>query len=330
MNVAKNLETSVDVVILSWNRSDSTIATLQNIQNQVEIVPQIFLIDQGSDEDQLKKLRNYIKSTVGIKLIELGKNIGVAAGRNLGMRLGQSDVIVSIDNDAIFESDNAIKQAVELFENNEALAAVGFKILNFYSGNIDQSSWVYPKNRLAQQELEFIATRFCGAGHALRRSALEKTNYYDESLFFYWEELDLSYQFINSGFDIIYYPKISVLHKTSSEQRVFWQGDRYYYLVRNAIYLNWKYYRSFFSIIIMSIGYIVKGLYNGLCIKSIKGIIDAIKMIHENTLSPDFVLSAKAKKYIFENDVKLRGSFINRLKSEVLARLQNNENEKSF
>jgi hypothetical protein len=53
MNVSNNLVTSVDVVILSWNRSDSTIATLRNIQNQVEIIPQIFLIDQGSDEDQL-------------------------------------------------------------------------------------------------------------------------------------------------------------------------------------------------------------------------------------------------------------------------------------
>ena len=41
-----------------------------------------------------------------------------------------------------------------------------------------------------------------GAAAALRRQALEQTHYYEDRLFFFWEEVDLSYQLIELGWTI--------------------------------------------------------------------------------------------------------------------------------
>ncbi|MEJ2013704.1 MAG: glycosyltransferase family 2 protein [Anaerolineales bacterium] len=308
---------SVDVVILSLDRPADTADAIASVAAQQGVQTFLRIVDQGSTAESLEYIRAAIANETNVHLIELGHNVGVAGGRNIGMSLGTADTIISIDNDAVFSGVAALQAVVDRFETDRDLGAVGFKILNYRTREYDRGSWAYPRRLLPRQNESFLTTRFCGAGHAIRRSALRKTNMYDERLFFYWEELDLSYQLISKGYKILYDPSIEVLHKISSEARTAWDGERFYYLVRNALYLEYKYFRSGLRLVPKAGGYLLKGIYNGLADQAIRGIRDSWKMISSADFTSVPALDADARRYLVENEMKYRGPFIQRLREEV-------------
>ncbi len=314
---------NIDVVLLSWNRLEDTLEAVENVLMQEGVNPVLWIVDQGSDAACVQSLREFALCHGSVKLIELGENRGIAAGRNRGMGLGSAEVIVSLDNDALFADNTALRSVVARFDSDQKLGAVGFKILNYFTKNLDAVSWVYPRGLLPQCDSSFYATRYCGAGHALRRSALAKTQSYDESLFFYWEELDLSYQLIGAGYSILYDPSVVILHKRSPEGRFDWRGDRYYYLVRNALYLDWKYFCSLGRLIRLAAGYQLKGVYNRLAGKALRGIMGGVKKAFRLDKENRTPLKPEALAYIETHDLKYRGGLLRRLKTEVFEKLPN-------
>jgi GT2 family glycosyltransferase len=307
----------VDVVILSLNRLEDTLQAIKSIEEQHVVRPILWIVDQGSSEHCLQKLREKCCNNPNCHLVELGENIGVPAGRNRGMSLGSSEYIVSIDNDVVLESSFTLKHVIERFRSDPNLAVIGFKILIYETGEYDRGSWVYPRKLFIKQDESFLTTRFCGAGHAIRRKALEETKMYDETLFFYWEEVDLSYQLITRGYTIVYDPKIQVLHKVSKEARTSWSENRFYYLVRNALYLEYKYNRSIIRVLIKAAGYLLKGIYNGWLGQTVRGMRDTIPMIRSTSKFLESKLDASAKEYIAQNEMIYRGPIWNRIREEV-------------
>jgi len=297
------------------------VACIESILEQEHITPHLFIIDQGSEESQLHFLKKFVQDNSCIELVELNKNLGVPGGRNLGMKMGKSEFIVCLDNDAEFESPFEISKAITEFQNVDSIAVLGFKIVNFFSHELDLTSWSYPKTLLPHQDEVFKTTRFCGAGHAIRRSALDQTNFYDDSLFFYWEEVDLSYQLINLGYEIIYFPQVVIRHKVSMESKVSWEGDRFYFLVRNFLYLNWKYYGSTSSFLLYSIGYLIKAIRNRLWRQYFRGISDSIKLIRQINRGRQSKLNEGGRRYINKFDIQVRGNLFTRLANEVLSKL---------
>lgn len=315
---------TVDVILLSWNRAEMTLETVFNLLEQTGVNLEIWIVDQGSRPEELDLLKRSLNPYSNVHITELQKNVGVPAGRNVGTRLGHAEYTVSIDNDAIFESSDALKRVVELFNEDAAIGVISFRIKNFYTHQDDELSWVYPKAMKSLKDQRFFTTRFVGCGHAIRRSVFEQANGYDDELFFFWEEVDFSYRVINLGYRLIYTPEIRVLHKVAPEARVRWQDKRFYYLVRNAIYINYKYKRSALKAAIVALGYFVKGCFNKLPQQTISGVIDAIKMIRK--LPPQYShqpqsMTKTAQTYLWENELRYRGSLWNRLKTEVFVDL---------
>jgi GT2 family glycosyltransferase len=310
----------IDVVILSWNRADSTLGTVSSVERQSGVIAKIWLVDQGSDESCLGMFRA-LAADGRITLHTLGENRGVAEGRNIGMALGQADYVVSIDNDAVFQDVGALASVVRRFEADPYLGAIGFRIVEANTGRLDRTSWVYPRSLLDTSKDAFIAANFCGCGHAIRRRALAKTQGYDSRLFFNWEERDLSYQLIEAGYQIIYDPAITVLHRVSSEARTDWERRRYYYLTRNALYLDYKYFRSPHQTATLALGYLVKGVYNGLIRQTVAGLKDAWALIQGLRAANTMILSRRAKRYIYQHDLRQRGSLWQRVRREVFDRV---------
>jgi GT2 family glycosyltransferase len=254
-------------------------------------------------------------------LHECGHNLGVAEGRNIGMSLGSAKYIVCLDNDAALITENALGYVSASFNNDATLAAIGFKIVDSETGRDEIASWGYARSLLAKSNEGFVTTRYVGAGHALRRSALEKTVGYDKELFFYWEELDLAYQLINLGYRIVYDPAVVVQHRASFELRAHWYDVRYYYHVRNALYLEDKYFHSPFRLISQATGYLAKGIYNGLSGQAARGVLDAIRMIGHTSENRRIRLSNEALTYIWEHDIRYRGNVYQRIRDEVFVSL---------
>ena len=270
---------AVDVVILSWDRVVETIEAIDSALSQEGVAVSVFVIDQGTAPAGLALLRNKCIGRSNVKLVCNGKNIGVPRGRNQGASLGTADYIASLDNDAVFLDNNQLARAVAILKSDEMIGALAFRILVFSTGQDDPVCWAYPRNMKDWADKEFLSDKFIGAGHLLRRSCFERVGCYDDRLFFLIEEQDLSYRLLNAGYRILYSPEVVIRHKVGSERRVDWTTDRYFFHVRNMLYLAFKYNLSpTFGVFQLAI-FVLSGIKDGRLLITIKAILSAIALL---------------------------------------------------
>lgn len=273
-----SMTVQVDVIILSWNRATDTIAAIRSALEQRGIAKRVCILDQGSDPENLAALRAAVDANPEVILRELGRNVGVAEGRNLATALGSAPYVVALDNDAIFPDTATLARVVKRFESAPNLGALGFRILNYFTGRDDEMCWDYPRVPPSMADQEFEATRFIGAGHALRRTAFDAAGGYDAALFFAGEERDLSYRLLNLGFRIRYCPELAVLHKVDPEARVNWKAGRFYYTVRNLLYSEYKFGTPYWLILRAATLMTLKACRNGVPGQALRGVKDAIAL----------------------------------------------------
>jgi GT2 family glycosyltransferase len=310
----------VDVIILSWNRSAETIAAIESALSQEGVTKRVLVVDQGSTEENLEALRWTCDAHPEVTLKELGCNFGVARGRNIASRMGGAPLIVALDNDAIFPDRTTLARAVYRFRNDHALGAVAFRIINYFTGVDDEMCWDYPVALKSQADQEFLATRFIGAGHAMRREAFIAAGEYDESLFFGGEERDLSYRILNLGYRIKYVPDLMVLHRADPEARVRWNEGRYYYLVRNGLYTDFKFGTPVWRLARAAAAITVKGFYNGLGGQAVRAVLDAsvmaAKFARSRSRTPIYRLRKDAQDYIDACEQRGKESVWNRVRRQ--------------
>jgi GT2 family glycosyltransferase len=310
----------VDVIILSWNRVEDTIAAIASAAEQVGVEQHILIVDQGSQPENLARLEAYLHDVPNARLTKLPKNSGVPGGRNLAAAMGTSPYIVALDSDAVFADQHALGRAVAHLEANPQLCAIGFRILNYFTGQVDWSCWDYPT--AFSPDRPFPTTRFVGAGHAFRRSTFEAVGAYDADLVFCGEELDLCYRMINTGQRMEYVPTVCVLHKVSQEHRVFWARGRFYQTVRNNLYTMYKFGTPAPRLIVAAIAFLIKGMRNGMAAETLRAMLASAQMCRafrrSGTNKQPYELSPETWRYIQTCEptrhepwlVKLRRQFI--------------------
>ena len=305
---------AIDVVVLCLDRLEDTQECIDSVLAQDHPDVRLWVLDQGSKHAMRTALRERAHAD-GFRFTE-GSRTGVAAGRNRGYRMGEAPVIVALDNDAVLFDPAVLTRVEQRFARDSKLGALAFAVHDYAKGGPDIGSWGYPWPVESHFQKEFLAARFCGAGHAVSRIAFEATSGYDEQLFFFGEELDLSWSLISLGFEIRYVPEIAVRHKSSQEQRINWADGRYYYNVRNMLYLTRKYLHDPLMLAAYTSGYLFKGLRNGLTGAAIKGVWDGLRMTHKREGQP--AMDVAAREYILQHEYAPRGTAWQRFRREVL------------
>lgn len=306
----------VDVVILALDRAEETVSAIYSALTQSGVSRHVFVIDQGSQPAALACIGATVAGRDDATLVCPGHNLGVAGGRNLGAALGHGRVIVALDNDAEFADAFTLARAVAALDAAPDLAVVGFRIVEYASGTDDLSSWGYPSALLPRAAASFDAATFVGAGHAIRRTAWDAAGGYDDALFFCWEEFDFSLRAIAAGWTIRYRGDLVVRHKVSAEQRVRWSGTRWFYFVRNRLYIARKWNSGWVSLVPRIAGYVLKGLRAGLLSPTLRAVVAAARMPITPRPMPHV-----ARSYLTRTDTTHRGGWHTRLRHEVLARL---------
>jgi GT2 family glycosyltransferase len=307
----------VDIVILALERTDETLAAIASASCQVGVSAHIFVLDQGSCSETMVRLAAAVQGRRDVTLLAAARNLGVAGGRNLISDMGHGRVIVALDNDAEFTADDTVARMVAALDAEPRLGAIGCRIVRHSDGTDDLSSWGYPAGLLACAGESFDAVTYVGAGHAILREAWQQAGGYDAKLFFCWEEFDFCLRAIALGWQIRYRGDIAIRHKVSAQQRVDWTATRWFYFVRNRIYIERKLDRGWCALAPRILGYVLKGWRNGRPVQTLRAISAAVAMApRSGRTMPQAGLS-----YLSRNDRVHRGSLWRRLTREVLSRI---------
>ncbi len=307
-----------DVVILALDRAEETEQAVTSALAQEGVDRHVFVVDQGSRPENLARLAAAVAGRADATLVRLDRNWGVAGGRNRGSALGHGRVIVALDNDAEFADARTLARAVAAMDADPQAAAHAFRIVVFDGGQDDLSSWGYPQSLLPRAGETFGTVTFVGAGHAIRRAAWDDAGGYDDALFFCWEEYDFCLRAIARGWRVGYRGDIVIRHKVSPERRFAWSGTRWFYFVRNRLYIGRKSGEGWLGMAPRIGGYVVKGARNGVLVQTLRALPAAWRMAR--TAAPTRLPDA-ARAYLAQNDKAHRGSTLARLRREVLAAL---------
>ncbi|CAM4361704.1 glycosyltransferase family 2 protein [Deinococcus marmoris] len=193
---------SLDVVFLSYNRKDDLLVNIKNtLQSSYVSDEIIYVIDNASTDGTPEELKQFKILHEQIQMIFLDHNSGVSCGRNAGYRHGEADLILSLDDDAWFDP-KYWQAAIKYFEEDVRLGVLGLKVIQTSSGK-EQTPDAVRGEELAN---------YHGAGHIIRRSALEAAGYMDGRCHFGGEELDLSMRMRGKGFTVRFAPELIVMH----------------------------------------------------------------------------------------------------------------------
>ena len=223
----------VSVLIVTWNRKDDVLETIQSVYEQAYRNIEIVVVDNGSTDGTVEAIQH---SYPGARLVALDRNVGVSAGRNAGVAVARGEIIFCLDNDASPGHDTLLN-LVHKFEARPEVGVINSKIVNAYTKELDGGpGWVYSEKQKVNQDNEFLSWSFSEGGAAIRKEVFDQAGPFWELLFFGCEGQEFSLRVWDAGYRILYYPKAIVYHRASPQARVA-HGERDCLLFRNSLYI---------------------------------------------------------------------------------------------
>ena len=209
-------------IIISYNRSADLLELLKNISQLDEahqLLEEIIIVNNASTENY-NEVRSFIngQSTLPYKYFDAPENLGVAKGRNYALQKGTAPIIIMLDDDAVLQNKDCLKNLLKEFEQtntDKPKAIVSFKVL--YYSNLEMQKNALPHKKFDEyRDRSFFETYYyAGGAHAIKRDVIEKLGEYPSDFFYGMEEYDLAYRILDAGYSIVYSDKIVMLHKES-------------------------------------------------------------------------------------------------------------------
>lgn len=236
---------TASVVIVNYNGLRYLDACLEALLAQeLEGGFEVLIIDNGSVDESVAHLR---QAWPTVRVVEAGKNLGFAAGNNLGMREAKARHLVLLNNDTRVRA-GWLRQLVATAEEEERAGAVTSKLVFLdrpqviqNAGGVVLSDGSGGDRGTGEKDSGQFETReevfnMCGAAVLLSRQMLAEVGDFDEEFFMYYEDTDLSWRMRMRGWRVIYEPRAVVEHVHSGSS-VEWSPFFTFHVDRNRLFM---------------------------------------------------------------------------------------------
>lgn len=243
------MQTTVSVIVLSWNGLAYLGKCLTALSVQSYPTYDVLVVDNGSEDGSADFIESHFPS---VRVIRNPKNLGVAAGWNIGLANVRAEILAFVNQDLIVEP-NWLSQMISQFLTNPQIGVLGCKLLYPDKKTIQHAGgWVeYPRG-LGQhygrdepdsgqfdevREVEYVT----GAAFGIRKECLGAIGTFDEGFFpAYYEDVDICLRARRRGYQVVYAPGAVAYHYESTS---LGKGSErhYYHLHKNRLRFLFKY-----------------------------------------------------------------------------------------
>jgi len=223
----------VSVVIVSFNTRDLLRECLNTLYRESGGVTfETIVVDNNSRDNSADMIAEEFPD---VRLIRSDTNLGFGVANNRAFAIAKGRYIVLLNSDA-FVKPGVLQLSIEHMDQNPRVALAGGRLVG-RDGSWQPSARMfpsylndllimtglsdrYPKSRFfgrvdqtfVDQSLPMPTDWVPGAYSIIRRETLENIGYFDSKFFLYYEEVDLCRRFKMAGYDVWYWPDITVVH----------------------------------------------------------------------------------------------------------------------
>jgi GT2 family glycosyltransferase len=215
---------TVSVIIPTWNGARLLPDCLESLRRQTYPPLEVIVADGASTDDSAAVVRERFP---GVRWLALPENRGFTGNVNAGLRAARGEILALLNNDA--EADPAwLAELVRGFEADPGVGLCASKILLYdrrdvlngagdvyYRDGTPNSRGVWETDHSQYDTPEYVFGASGGAA-AYRRSMLADVGLFDERLFMYCEDVDLSFRAQLRGYRCRYVPTARVYHRLSA------------------------------------------------------------------------------------------------------------------
>ncbi len=214
----------VSVIIVSFNKLNPVLKAINSVKNsKLDGEVEVFLIDNSTDLKIKAKLEKIVKK-LKVNFFANSENVGFAKAVNQGIKEAikkQADFVFLLNDDAWID-EMCLNHLISVLKKDSYIALAGPTI--FYakepekiwsSGGIFNKflasiripfkNKVIDKNKLKvmePREVDFLT----GCALLIRVECIQKLGLFDESLFFYAEDLEYSLRVKKVGYKLVWVP----------------------------------------------------------------------------------------------------------------------------
>ena len=299
----------LDIIIVTYNSEkwlDKLILSIENQRNIDLNDLNLYFVDNVSKDNTIKVLKSKKENSKikNFNIIENKKNLGFGKANNYGAKNGKSEYIFFLNPDIELEEDCIFNIFKYIKESKEDVGMWECR----------QKPYEHPKD---YNPITLETSWASGACIILRRDLFEKTNGFDEKIFMYAEDVDLSWHVRMYRYKIKYLPKAVVVHYCyESSGQV--KPTQYLNSIINNLNLRRKYgtlrqkiawYKHFFKVLIR------KGPFKGSRVSLIKYYIKNLRFIFYfnfwrfSKKRNIFLKEFKPNFYFFDYEIVRNGDF---------------------
>ena len=229
----------IGIIILNyitWTDTAHCINSILKSNHKDTIAFHIYVVDNASPKKAPENIRELFRRS-NVTYIQSKKNVGYAAGNNLGIRCALKDGCTKIlitNSDVCFE-EGCISGLVSYLEQHPEVGIVGPKILDI-NGNIQKTCLCrktgLKEKYLVRTKLSLLFKRQCrtywgldkdydttfpvyavtGCCFMVSEECIKKIFPFDEGTFLYEEEFIVGIRMEQAGYETHYYPQCVIHH----------------------------------------------------------------------------------------------------------------------
>lgn len=248
------MSSTIPIIILNWNGIEDTLECINSLSEQKYLNFYIYLVDNGSDEENVRLLKKYFAHHPKIRLIFNESNLGFAKGNNAILRrLIAPDhdfrYIALLNNDTEVDSE-WLQELVRCAEETGA-GMVSSKMINYFDRKLMDNAGhkmlntaeIIPIGHL--EPVESFSERFenmgpCAGAALYSVEMLRQIGVFDRYFETGYEDAELGVRGVVLGYKSVFEPKAIVYHKISrSVNKVL----NYNYLLKIQLNIFYSYFK---------------------------------------------------------------------------------------